>query len=109
MKFILRSLVVFAAAVALGLMLYFAIQALPNDSRPATSPANGTGPQNGSTLPGSQSSRPDRPENDRAEGIRWNAIGRIARRTILFSAIVFVAVLAKKVLFGKATKKIRRG
>ena len=109
MKFIVRSLLVFAAAVGLGVILYFAVQALPNESRPANPPANETGPQNSSTLPESQTSRPDRPENNRGEGIRWNAMGRIARRMILFSAIVFVAVLAKKVLFGRATKKIRKG
>ena len=109
MKFMLRSLIVFAAAVGLGVMLYFAVQALPNDSRQSNPPASETGPQNGSTAPGNQSSRPDRPENNRGEGIRWRAIGRIARRTLLFSAIVFVSVLAKNVLFGRGAKKIRGG
>ena len=107
MKFILRSLIVFAAAVGLGVMLYFAIQALPNDPQQVNPPPNGTAPQSGSTAPGDQTSRPNRPENNRTTVIRWGAIARIARRTLWFSGIVFVTVLAKNIAFGRKAKKTR--
>lgn len=101
MKFILRCLIVFAVAVVLGVVLYYAVQALPNDSRAVNPPAGGAASQNSLSASGNQTSRPKRRENNRSEGIRWGSIGRIARRTFMVSVIVFVAVLAKNFLFGR--------
>jgi hypothetical protein len=102
-KFFFRSLLVFAVAAGLGVILYFAVQALPNDSRPASPAASQDLP-----APRNQTSRPERPENNRNEGIRWGSIARVARRAFLFSVIVFVTVLAKNFLFGRGSnsKKI---
>ena len=102
MKFSIRALVVSAVAVGLGIILYFAVQALPNDSRPANSSTGGPALQNGVNAPGSQTSRPERPGNNRNEGIRWRSLVRIARRTFTFSIIVLLTVFAKNFLFPKA-------
>jgi hypothetical protein len=106
MKFILRFLTVLAVAVGLGLLLYFAVEALPNNSRASR---GGSTPRGGLTTPESQTSRAERPEGNRNEGIRWRAIARVARRTFVFVVIVFVAILAKNSLFdrGGNFKKIR--
>jgi len=104
MKFIYRSIIVFAVAIGIGMVLYFAVQALPNDSRPANPPANGAAHQNGLTSPGNQTSRPERPENNRNEGIRWRSLARIARRTFVFAVIVFITVLAKNSVFDRESR-----
>jgi hypothetical protein len=107
MKFLSRFLIVSAVAVGLGFLLYLAVQALPGDSR-ATNPSVGeVAPPNGSNAPENSSARPDRPENNRVEGIRWRAIARIARRTFVFAVIVFVTVLAKTVVFGRESNAKR--
>ena len=64
MKFFFRSLLVLAVAAILGLVLYYAVQALPNDSPNPRTNAN-LQPQNGNNAAENPAPRPERSENDR--------------------------------------------
>ena len=101
MKFLFRFLIVSVVAAGLGFVLYYAVQALPNDFPPTGSSAVEVTPPNGLNEPGNLTSRPERPENNRDGGIRWGSIARIGRDTILFAVLVFFAVLAKNFLFSR--------
>jgi len=48
-------------------------------------------------IPANPSTRPERPEKN--GGIRWRSLLRIARRVLVFSLLVFAAVLAKNYIF----------
>lgn len=102
MKFLLRSLLVLAVAVACGIVLYYAVQALPGGSpNPPTAriepPANGGSPQN---LP----PRQERPENNRGGGFQLRAVIGVAGKTMLFSVLVTVSVLVKNFIFQRNSK-----
>lgn len=98
MKFVLRSLLVLAVAVVSGLVLYYAVQALPAIS------AGPTGiriePQNAGNTPENPTPRPDRPETDQG-GIRWRSLFGVARQIIVFSILVFISVMTERIVFRK--------
>ena len=105
MKFILRSLLVLAVAVVFGLVLYYAVRALPNDSPPSR-PNPGIQTHNENTVP---RPRPERSENDRGGGTGRRFVLGLARRILVFSALIFFAVLGKNYIFerkplGKKTR-----
>ena len=100
MKFLLRSLLVLAVAIAFGFTLYYAVQTLPNGA-PSPRPNPNIQTQNESNAP-----RPERAENDRSGGIGLRFILGLARRILVFSALIFFAVLGKNYLFErKPTRK----
>lgn len=102
MKFLFRSLLVLAVAVAFGVVLYYAVQALPGG--PTSSQQNmGTPPEGVKNTPANPASRSERPENK--AGIRWRSVLRIARRVVVFSVLVLVAVLAKNFIFQRKPNK----
>ena len=103
MKFLLRSFVVLAIAVAVGVVLYYAVQALPSDSLTSNPSANQLPAENGKNAPKNLPPRPT--ENNRGGGIRWRSVLGIARRTIIFTVIVFVGVIAKNFLFERKPNK----
>lgn len=96
MKFLLRCLLVLMVAVAFGVLLYYSVQTLPGASpaRPGAQLENGNNAQN----PGP---RPERPDNRRRDGPRLRSIVGVMGKTILFSVLVFVAVLGKNFVFRK--------
>jgi hypothetical protein len=106
MKFLLRSLLVLAIAVLFGIVLYYAVQALPGVSfnPPAGARLRPEGERNepDRTAPG-----PERRENDRGGGIRLRSLLDVARRMILFSVLVFVSILAKNLIFERRLFKKR--
>jgi hypothetical protein len=103
MKFLVRSVLVLAVAVAFGALLYYAVRALPNDS-PNPRPNADVQSQNKNPAP-----RPERSENNRGGGIGLRSILGLARRILVFSALVFFAVLGKNYIFErKAFGKKRR-
>jgi hypothetical protein len=106
MKFLLRSLLVLAIAVTFGLVLYYAVQALPGISSSAP-PGARLRPEAGGNEPGRTSPGPERRETDRGGGIRLRSLLGIARRVLLFSVLVFVSVLAKNLIFEKRVFKKR--
>lgn len=100
MKFLWRSLLVLAVAIAFGFTLYYAVQTLPNGA-PSPRPNPNIQTQNESNAP-----RPERAENDRSGGIGLRFILGLARRILVFSALIFFAVLGKNYLFErKPTRK----
>lgn len=103
MKFLLRSFIVLAIAVGAGVVLYYAVQALPGDSPTSNPPGIQLPPENGRTPSQNLPPRPERPEND--GGFRLRSIFGIASRALMFSVLVFVAVLAKNLLFEKKSDK----
>jgi hypothetical protein len=104
MKFLLRSLLVLAVAVAFGVVLYYAVQALPGGSKPNPSRVN-TRPEGAKNVPQNPASRPERPEN--RVGFRWRSVLQVTRRAIVFSLLVFISVLAKDFIFKRGPN--RRG
>jgi hypothetical protein len=96
MKFLLRSLLVLAIAVIFGVVLYYAVQALPGISFNAP-PGDRLQPPEGRKEPDRNAPRPERRENDR-RGVRRSILD-VTRRILLFSALVFVSVLAKNLIF----------
>ena len=102
MRFLLRSLLVLAVAAALGIMLYYAVQALPGGPQTSAgarleTPAGGNTPQN---LP----PRQERPENGRGSGFRPRALLGVVGKIILFSVLVTISVLAKNFIFERKSK-----
>ncbi|MGE5642202.1 MAG: hypothetical protein ACM3Y8_04240 [Byssovorax cruenta] len=99
MKFLIRSLLVLAVAAIFGLVLYYAVQALPNDS-PNPRPNANLQPQNGNNAAENPAPRPERSENDRGGGgIGLRFFFGLARRILVFSAMIFFAVLGKNYIF----------
>jgi hypothetical protein len=94
MKFLLRCLLVLAVAIAFGVLLYYSVQALPGAS--PTRPGSQLESQTGNNLP---RPRPERPENNRRDGPRLRSMVGVAGKTVLFSVLVFVAVLGKNCIF----------
>jgi len=105
MKFLFRSFIVLAVAVGLGFLLYFAVQALPNNSPATNSPTSEVAPQNGLNSPENPISRPASPARNRNGGIRWGSLGRMARRIIVFAVIVFIGVIGINLVFGRRLNK----
>jgi hypothetical protein len=109
MKFLLRSLLVLAVAVAFGAVLYYVVRALPNDS-PNPRPNTNLQPQNRNNTSENPAPRPERSENDHGRGgIGLRFFLGLARRILVFSALVFFAVLGKNYIFerkafGKKTR-----
>ncbi len=101
MKFLLRCLLVLAIAVALGVMLYYAVQALPGASPSSSAPGTQLEPQSGNNAPENSGPRPEGRGNDRGGGIRLRSVIGIVDKAILFSVIVFVSVIAKNIVFQK--------
>lgn len=101
MKFLLRCLLVLAIAVALGAMLYYAVQALPGASPSLRPPGTQLEPQNGNNTPQNPGPRPEERGNDRGGGIRLRSVIGILGKAILFSVIVLVSVIAKNIVFQK--------
>src|SRR5215216_4555922 len=100
MKFLFRSVLVLAVAIAFGFTLYYAVQALPNDT-PTPRPNANIQTQNGNNTP-----HPERAENDRGGGIGLRSILGLARHILMFSALIFFAVLLKNYVFErKPTRK----
>jgi hypothetical protein len=95
MKFLLRSILVLAVAVAFGLMLYYVVQAVPGGSM--NQPGVNTQADGSQNLPNTPAPKTERPEKNR--GLRWGSILGFARRVIVFSILVFAAVLGKKYIF----------
>lgn len=96
MKFLFRSLLVLMVAVVFGVGLYYAVQALPMDAPNPSSPEIRRTPESGSSA--QVTPRPERPNKDRG-GIGWRSILEVGRRVVVFSAMVFIAVLAKNYFF----------
>lgn len=96
MKFLLRCLLVLAIALAFGALLYYTVQALPG-AAPAR-PGSQLEPQNGNNA-GDPAPRPERSENERGRAPRLRSIAGVVAKTVLFSVLVFVAVLAKNFIF----------
>ena len=96
MKFLLRSLLVLAIAVIFGVVLYYAVQALPGISFNSP-PGARLQPQEGRNGPDRIAPRSERRENDRRGWSR--SVLSVVRRTLLFSALVFVSVLANNLIF----------
>ena len=96
MKFLLRSLLVLGIAAVFGVVLYYAVQALPGiSSNPP--PGARLQPQEGRNEPDRNALRPERRENNQ-RGLSRSILA-VARRTLLFLALVFVSVLAKNLIF----------
>jgi hypothetical protein len=96
MKFLLRSLLVLAIAVIFGVVLYYAVQALPGISLNSP-PGARLQPLEGRKEPDRNAPRPERRENGGRGVSRF--ILDVTRRILLFSALVFVSVLAKNLIF----------
>jgi hypothetical protein len=98
MKFLLRSLLVLAIAIASGLALYYAVQALPTVS------AGPTGirlePQRAGNATENPTPRLERPKGDR-DGIHWRSLLGVAGKTVIFSILVFISVIAERIIFRK--------
>ena len=105
MKFLLRCLVVLAIAVALGAMLYYAVQALPGASPSLSAPGTQLEPQSGNNAPENPGPKPEGRGNDRGGGIRLRSIVGVAGKAILFSVIVIISVIAKNIVFQKKPDK----
>jgi hypothetical protein len=103
MKFLLRSLLVLAVAVAFGAILYVAVQALPSDS--PNPPPNANQPGTGRNTPENPAPRPGRSENNRGGGVSWRFLLGLARRVVTFSVLIFVAVLGKNYIFERKPNK----
>jgi hypothetical protein len=95
MKFLLRCLLVLGIATVLGALLYYTVQALPGAS---TRPGTPLETQNGNNAP-NPGSRPERPENNRNDGPRLRSMVGVIGKTILFSVLVFAAVIGKNFIF----------
>jgi hypothetical protein len=104
MKFLLRSLLALAIAVVCGVVLYYAVQALPGIT---INPPPGARlrPEGGRNEPDRTAPGPERRENDRHGESR--SLLAIARRVILFSVLVFVSVVAKNLVFERRLFKKR--
>ena len=102
MRFLLRSLLVFAVALAFGIMLYYIGQALPGSS--PSRPGAEVAPQNGGNSPQPLPPRQERPENDRGGGFRLRSIVGVMGKVILFSVLVTISVLAKNFIFERNSK-----
>jgi hypothetical protein len=95
MKFLLRCLLVLGIATVLGALLYYTVQALPGATpRPGARLETQNG--NNVTNPGP---RPERPENNRNDGPRLRSMVGVIGKTILFSVLVFAAVIGKNFIF----------
>lgn len=103
MKFLLRSLLVLAVAVVFGMGLYYAVRVLPTDSPNPPSSEIQRPPENGTNASGSSTPRKERPEKDRG-GFGLRSILGFARRVIVFSVMVFAAVLARNYIFERKPK-----
>lgn len=100
MKFILRFLTVSAVAVVFGVVLYYAVQAWPNDSRAAVPSTSVSPTQSVLSTPASQASRPERADPTR-KAIQWRSIVRVGRHVLQFSLIVLATVLTRSFVFGR--------
>jgi hypothetical protein len=98
MKFLLRCLLVLAVAVAFGVLLYYSVQALPGASPARPGSQLESQNVNNAQIPGP---RPERSENNRRDGPRLRSVVGVIGKTILFSVLVFVAVLGKNFVFRK--------
>ena len=106
MKFLLRSLLVLAIAIVSGVILYYAVQALPGiSSNPP--PGARLQPEGERNEPDRNAPRPERRENDRRAASVSRSLLAIARRMILFSVLVLVSVLAKNLIFERRLFKKR--
>jgi hypothetical protein len=103
MKILLRSLLVLAVAVVLGVVFYYAIQALPGLSFNPP-PGARLRPEAGRNVPDRTAPRPEHRENERGRGSL--SLLAAAGRVVLFSVLVFVSVLGKNLIFeGRLFKK----
>jgi hypothetical protein len=93
---------VLAVAAALGIMLYYAVQALPGG--PQNSPGARVEPPAGRNAPQNLPPRQERPENDRGSGFRPRAILGVSSKIILFSVLVTISILAKNFIFERKSK-----
>ena len=100
MKFLLRSFIVLVVAVIVGLALYYAVQALPNDP-PRFGPPNAQSQSENGQRPENPGSRPERREGDRNRGFSLRSLVGLAGRVVLFSVLVFGAVIGKNILFDR--------
>ncbi len=96
MKFLLRSLLVLGIAVVLGVVLYYAVQALPGVSFNSPSGFRLQPPETRNELD-RNAPRLERRDDDR-RGV-GRSILSVAKRILLFSALVFVSVLARNLIF----------
>ncbi len=104
MKFLSRFFIVLAVAVGLGFALYYAVQALP-DNPPRFNPSSvRVEPGNNPNAPGDPAIRPERREGDGGRGFRLRSVIGVAGRVVLFSVLVFGAVIGKNILFGFGKK-----
>ena len=99
MRFLFRCLVVLAVAVVAGVVLYYSVQALPGNTPAPNPPSLQRPPSDGN--PQSNLPRPERPENNRGEGIRLRSVAGVFGHIGLFAVIVFIAVIAKNLIFGR--------
>jgi hypothetical protein len=106
MKFLLRSLLVLAIAVVFGVVLYYAVQALPGISFNPP-PGARLRPEEGRNEPDRTAPKPERRENDRGGGIRLRSLFGVVGKVIQFSVLVFVSVLAKNLIFERRLFKKR--
>lgn len=104
MKFLLRSLLVLAVAAAFGVLLYYSVQALPGSS---SSPPAGARlqPEGGRSDTSRAATLPEHTENSGRKSLRWRSLLQVARRIVLFSALVLISVFGKNILFGRKTGK----
>jgi hypothetical protein len=98
MRFLLRSLIVLAIAILSGLALYYAVQALPTVSSGPTGIR--PEPQSAGNATENPMPRPERSEGD-LDGIRWRSLVGVAGKTVVFSILVFISVIAERIIFRK--------
>lgn len=104
MKFLLRCLLTLGVAVALSVLLYYAVQAV-SDASPERHPNVGNVPPVTHNTTENPAPRPERPENNPNGGIRLRSLLGIVKRIIIFSVLVFASVLAKNIIFRRNTNQ----
>ena len=99
MKFLLRCLLVLAVAVVCGVGLYYAVQALPNGSPTVVLTRRRPETQKENSVPVNPRPRSNGSESNLFGGFRPRAVVGSAGKAVLFSVIVFIAVIAKNLIF----------
>ena len=100
MRFLMRCLLTLGVAVVLGVLLYYAVQAV-SDASPQQRQHIGNAPPVASNAAENPATRPARPENNSGGGVRGRSLLQIAKRIVIFSVLVFASVLARNLIFNR--------
>jgi hypothetical protein len=106
MTFILRFIIVLAVAAAIGVGLFYVVNALPNNFRNFAPEGERFNPQGnpGQSAP-PQRFRPEGRERGGEGGFSLFGFVQVFSRFILFAVITFVAVIIKNLFRRKPTNK----